>query len=80
MLGEKIFAQKAYAYIDAYPSRHFSVRHFGQYFSQFLKSDSTDKPMLTEMAIFEWAISESQEAAEAQVLTVDAMSKIDPQI
>lgn len=71
LLGEEKFEQAFLAYLKAYPSKHFSARYFGQYFSQFLKDCSpySDYPMLSEMANFEWSLMSTLDAADAPLIS-----------
>jgi len=80
-LGEESFERLANAYCDHYPSRHFSLRHFGQFFSTFLTEDFKMKknPVLSELAEFEWALVEVMDAKNAEPLTVDDLQNIPPE-
>jgi hypothetical protein len=59
-------------YIQAYPSRYFSLRqygcHFPVYISQKVEADLTYRGMewLAELALFEWKLGEAFDAADAQ--------------
>ena len=59
LLGDEEFEIAARAYIQRYPSTFTSLRWFGQFFPDFLKSNEPykDIPMLYEMARFEWALA-----------------------
>jgi hypothetical protein len=54
------------AYIDQHPSRHFSIRWFGHRLAPFLRRSPpySDKPVLAEMALFEWTLREVFDAAD----------------
>lgn len=62
-------------YIDEYPSQHPSVRQFGRYFSEFVAADQSavEQPYLEEMARLEWARGLAFDAANAEVLTPEAL-------
>ncbi len=78
LLGDEDFDTAFYAYLEQYPSRHFSVRYFGQYFSQFLTQTAPFKnfPILAEMACFEWSINHTLDAKDSSVLKIEALSTL----
>jgi hypothetical protein len=78
LVGEEKFNELGHAYVKAYPSNHFSIRIFGRHFSKFLNEQSDLETMLLEIANFEWALAEVQEAAEAPAISVDDMAQIPP--
>ncbi len=65
LLGDDEFARMASMYIDAWPSRHYSLRWFGQHLSEFL-SDTLDESQgfLAELARLEWTFVNSFDAAD----------------
>lgn len=66
LLGDETFDRLGRAYIDAYPSHHFSIRWFGGHLSRFLAEAAPycERPDLSELAAFEWALSEAFDAAD----------------
>lgn len=76
LVGEDKFAELGSSYVNAYPSNHFSIRLFGRHFSKFLASQSNLDPLLPEMAKFEWALSETQDAADALHITIEEMAQV----
>lgn len=78
LLGEEEFARLGRAYIDAYPSHHFSIRWFGQHLSCFLTETLPyqEQPWLYEMAAFEWALGEAFDAAVSSVVGYDALAAL----
>ncbi len=72
--GDDWFEEICLAYIDAHPSRHFSIRYFGHEMPGFLRHRET--PLLAEMAQFEWAIRYAFDGPNAQALTMEDLSKI----
>jgi hypothetical protein len=78
LLGDAGFTAMARAYIEACPSRHFSIRWFGHQLSAFLSTHSEykGKPVLAEMAAFEWALSHALDAADAPCLGVADLAGI----
>lgn len=65
-MGSDDFERLAVAYIDAQPSRHFSVRWFGDGLGDFLRNTPpySERPALEEMARFEWALACAFDAAD----------------
>jgi hypothetical protein len=81
LAGDELFEQIGRAYIDAHPSKHFSIRYFGQHLSAFLTATApySDTPALSEMAALEWSLSLSFDAADAAVITVETLAKLPPE-
>ncbi|MBI2801554.1 MAG: DUF692 family protein [Gammaproteobacteria bacterium] len=67
LLGTEGFAEVANDYLQAYPSRHFSLRWFGAHLSEFLENAAAHHawPLIAQMARFEWALGETFDAADA---------------
>ncbi len=80
LAGDELFEQIGRAYIDAHPSKHFSIRYFGQHLSAFLATTTpySDMPALSEMAALEWSLSLSFDAADAPVITVETLAALPP--
>ena len=80
LLGDDEFEHMARAYIDAHPSRHFSIRWFGQHLSDFLRAalPYRDHPALGEMAAFEWTMTLAFDAADGPLITFDDMAAVPP--
>lgn len=78
--GPARFEEIARAYIDAHPSDHFSLRHFGRHMARFLAGVAPykDEPLLAELATFDWALTDSFDAADSAVATVEDMARIAP--
>lgn len=72
LMGDEDFTALCLAYIDHYPSQHFSVRWFGQHMPRFLVETSTyaEQPHLAEMATFEWALGLAFDAADTPILNM----------
>lgn len=79
-LGDGAFDRLARAYADAYPSGHFSIRWFGSRLPAFLAATPAclNQPELTELAGFEWALSEAFDAADSPVLTQAQLAALAP--
>ncbi|PPC90255.1 MAG: DUF2063 domain-containing protein [Methylobacter sp.] len=80
-LGQQGFDRMARAYIDASPSDQFSIRWFGRHLPGFLSQASPycDRPELSELADFEWLLSESFDAPEAALAGFEEMAAIAPE-
>jgi hypothetical protein len=74
LLGAEQFAQLGATYIDARDSRTFSVRHYGDELSTFVKT-----PFLVDLARWEWTIAEVFDAADATPLSVKSLASIPPE-
>lgn len=68
-------------YIAAYPSHHRSIRWFGKELWQFLRDRKpySEQLWLSEMAQFEWALTEAFDACDQQSIKVEEMASIPPQ-
>jgi hypothetical protein len=80
-IGDEAFEAMCRAYIDAYPSRYFSVANFGQHFPVFLENTEpyASKPYLNELAAFLWALSTTIDAPNAPLLTTQTVASIVPE-
>ena len=77
-LGPEDFDRLAIGYIDACPSRNFSVREFGAVLGDFLShmSPYQERPALAEMARFEWALAGAFDAADIPSLQHEDLASI----
>jgi Putative DNA-binding domain len=78
LAGDDGFERIGRAYIDAFPSEHYSIRYFGRQMSAFLAHDIRfrDTPVFAEMAAFEWALGLSFDAADDVSVAVEAVGAI----
>lgn len=76
LLGDDDFYKMTYAYMDAYPSHHFSLRYFGHELEAFLRKYKSDFPVLIEMARFEWALRKGFDAKDMATLTLNDLRQI----
>lgn len=81
LLGDAQFEALGRAYIDAHPSRHPSVRWFGRRLAEFLVAAEAYRglPYLSELAAFEWAVSEVFDAADAVSVGVEELARLPPE-
>lgn len=77
-IGGEEFENAGIAYLAAHPSRHFSIRWFGDRLPEFLAASETwrDSPFLAEMASLEWALSETFDAENGTVMSIEDMASI----
>jgi len=81
LLGDESFEIASLKYLEKYPSHHFSVRYFGQYFRQFLAEEPPfkDCSAFAEMAQFEWNLAYTVDAKDAPIITQDQLKSITPE-
>ena len=78
-VGDDEFEQLGLAYLDAHPSRHFSIRYFGHRLPEFLGTEAyRERSYLAEMAVLEWALSEAFDAADDEIMQIEDMAGIPP--
>jgi hypothetical protein len=81
LLGEADFHALAHAYVRSHESPYFSIRFYGEHLQQFLASDAqySGAPVLAELAGWEWTLGKVFDAADAQPITPEALSGVQPQ-
>ena len=81
LLGDVDFDTMARGYLKQYPSEHASIRWFGAQLALFLTSNTpyNKLPILSELALFEWALRHTVDAADAKRVCVDDLLSILPQ-
>lgn len=72
LLGEEVFAELAGRYAEAKPPWHYSIRWAGAGLAEFLR----DRPDLSDMAAFEWALSTAFDASDAIPLQAEALAAL----
>ncbi len=85
-LGEETFERLAKAYIEAHPSNHPNLNHFGRHLPKFCRtlaerSDARfrNAEFLADLAQLEWSMVEVIHAGEAPTLGMLALQEMDPQ-
>jgi len=79
--GEARFAELVRAYLEAHPSRHWSLNPLGHAFARFLAREAPRGPrigLLAELARLEWAMQEVFEAPLSPTLAPGALQRIAP--
>ncbi len=81
LLGDDDFDRMACRYLATHPPAHTSIRWFGLHLSDFLATQTpyADIPSIAELAEFEWALRHTIDAADADILTLEALQAIEPE-
>lgn len=79
-LGVDAFDALAHAYIEAHPSKGYSLRSFGSQLAAFLykQPDYRETLVLAELATFEWQLGQAFDAVNDPVITTDSIKQIPP--
>ena len=80
LLGDEDFARTMRRYIDAVPSRHFSVRYYGGRVAEFVAHDrdADAAQVLGDLARWEWTLAEVFDAPDDVAAPVDVLSRVPP--
>jgi len=81
LLGDETFAAVAGMFIEAHPSVHRSIRWYGRELADFLaeRAPFAEQPILSEVARFEWTLSEVFDAPDSPSLDRATLMGLDPQ-
>jgi hypothetical protein len=81
MAGPADFDNLARAYIAAHPSRHASVRWFGQHLADFMAATLpySRSPAAAEMASFEWLLGEAFDAPDLVPVAAAELMALPPE-
>lgn len=77
-IGSSQFYNIAQRYLAQYPSTFRSIRFFGDQFPEFLEKTYPKRPILKELAIFEWAINKAFDIEDQTIFTLDNLKNIAP--
>jgi hypothetical protein len=77
-MGDDAFEALANAYIDAHPSRHYSLRWYGTALSGFMVTNDAliDHPAMIDLARMEWALRNAFDAAPATPLRSEELAAV----
>jgi hypothetical protein len=75
-LGDEDFVTLSEAYIDAYPSRFYSVSEFTKQLPSFLMKYRSQHPYLSELARLIRALSLSLETKDASILSATVLAEV----
>ena len=80
LLGESGFDRMMREFIAARPSRHRNLRWYGGELARFLARSPRwrRRPLLCELARFEWALGLAFDALDASPATVDEVGRVPP--
>ena len=80
-LGDEEFAALAQAYVQRYPSAHYSLRWLGERLSAFIPEHlvAEQSAPLAELARLEWAFTLAFDAPEGEPLTLNDMASLAPE-
>lgn len=80
VLGDDDFDAMGRGYIAAHPSRHFSIRWFGDRLADYLASTDhwSGTPALAELARLEWALAGAFDSADAAPVAIETVAAIAP--
>ena len=81
LAGDAAFRRLALGFIAAHPSRRPNLRWYGARLAGFLARAPRwrARPVLAEMAAFEWALGLAFDAPDAPPLTVEALASVPPE-
>lgn len=81
LLGDDAFATAARAYLAEHPSTRRSIRWLGEKFADWLRTASPwhGRPVVADMAAFEWALGLAFDAPDAVPLPLDAFAAVPPE-
>jgi len=76
-LGDEAFDALALAYLQANPSRQPSIRWFGDGLAEFMAQQPglVPHPAFVDLARMEWALRQAFDAADAPVLSAEAVAR-----
>ena len=79
-MGDDDFAALVQAYLDAHPSRHFSLRWLGERFAGFIaqRYEAAAGAPLVELAKLEWAFTLAFDAPDGEPLSLEQMAQLAP--
>jgi len=80
VMGDHAFDALALAYIDAHPSRHPSIRWFGERLPEFMaaRNELVPHPALIDLARMEWALRSAFDAADAEPIDAAVLAAFAP--
>jgi hypothetical protein len=81
VMGDEAFDALAQAYLSAYPSRHPSIRWFGESLADFMQARPALAlhPSMADLARMEWALRTAFDAADAVPIRAEALQALEAQ-
>ena len=80
LIGASEFDALARAYAGSHPSRHYSLRYYGDRLDRYLAAHDPYRgyPVLRDMARFEWAMAAAFDADDALCLAPGELERLPP--
>lgn len=80
LVGDDMFNDICLKYIDDFPSKHPSLRYFGQHMTAFLKNNDDFSALIPaiEMAEYEWTFNDVFDAADKNAIKFEDIATIAP--
>jgi hypothetical protein len=80
LLGDEAWVELGQAYVAAHPSVFRSIRWYGRELPEFLAASTpySEAPILAEVALLEWTLTEVFDATDALSLPRSALSAVEP--
>jgi hypothetical protein len=80
LLGDEAWIELGQAYVAAHPSLFRSIRWYGRELADFMagRAPYSDAPILSEVALLEWTLSEVFDAPDAAFLQRADLSAVEP--
>jgi hypothetical protein len=81
LLGDDMFFALGESFVAAQPSEFRSIRWYGRQLQEFMAQHSPydEQPILSEVALLEWTLSEVFDAADAPAITRAALADVPPE-
>ena len=80
LLGDEVWVELGEAFVSEFPSNFRSIRWYGRQMAEFLAGQEpfSGEPILAEIALLEWTLSEVFDARDAEPLQRAALSTVPP--
>ena len=80
-LGDEQFDSLLELYIQKYPSKQINLRHFGASMATLLRDEEpyNQLPILTEIATIESAFTDSFDAKDSSIVSVEDLASLKPE-
>ncbi|HEX3395667.1 MAG TPA: DNA-binding domain-containing protein [Steroidobacteraceae bacterium] len=80
LLGDEVWIELGQAYVAAHPSVFRSIRWYGRELADFMAGCApySDAPILSEVALLEWTLSEVFDATDAPAMQRADLSAVEP--
>jgi len=77
--GDEVFYSICHQYINQFPSRHFSIRFFGENLADFIKKEELleNAELFSELALFEWSLGKAFDGENADLLSREQLLGVD---